>query len=103
MDTTERDRDRGGRARDWAMLSLILALSAPFVLVTAARFSIEDQTPARLLIPASLVSIGAVAAGWIGLRGKQSATGWIGVILGAIEMALLLLIWGMWGPLNEPL
>jgi len=27
----------------------------------------------------------------------------IGVILGAIESAFLLLIWGMWDPLNEPL
>jgi hypothetical protein len=67
------------------MLSLILALAAPFVLVTAARFSIDDQTPA--MPPPGVVSIGALAAGWTGLRGKQSATGWIGVILGAIETA----------------
>ena len=57
------------------MLSLIVALAAPFVLVTAARFSIDDQTPARLLISAGVVSIGDVTAGWIGLRGKQSAIG----------------------------
>jgi hypothetical protein len=68
------------------MLSLILALAAPFVLVTAARFSIDDQTPA-MPPPPGVVSIGALAAGWTGLRGKQSATGWIGVILGAIETA----------------